>query len=393
MRVGCRPGGVEFTPNGLKFSRTRRPHPLRGGGRRGKITGFSRAAARRLRETLFRADFRPPGMGVLGVSLTLPREATAGVGEAIFHQIRRHYRRLPGLVAAVWRKEVQEDGFVHYHLVVWSDDTHSLLTAGTLVKSWCRLVSARCPRPDVVERKMLWSHCRGNEALFEETSRSITELASLIPCLTAVDSQGLGVQYLVAHTSRHKYFQSKTQGRAWGVWNRKLLPQVPPASCQTTMLSQSDEVDLARLLRRMHRYHVDTSCVFGRRLHRGRRFYSGSHIVPSVYRRDAIRRWLAWRGTAQPHYLESSAHIRPTPPPTMTPVTSINPTIIPPPPLPSGRIRMDGRGARRTKRSAPPTARPARRDDQRVARGPLANNPYRKESGNEHSRATSNESI
>lgn len=293
---------IDFTPNGLKFSRARRPVPMRGGGRRGKVTGFSRAAARRLRETLFRADFHPPGMGVLGVCLTLPREATAGVGTLVFERICKHSGRIPGLVAAVWRKEVQRNGRPHFHLVVWGSDSHSLRTVGALVRTWCRLVAARCEHPERVERKMLTAHCAGNETLFDNTSSalSLAELATFIPCLTPIDPQGRGVNYLIGHGSRQKRFQAGTQGRAWGVWNRKKLPLIPPDASQTGVLNRSDEVALARVLRRLFRYPIPASCVFRRRLHRGRRFDFGSHIIPSITTGETVRRWMTSQGRGFP---------------------------------------------------------------------------------------------
>ena len=78
-----RHSNVELSPNGLSFTRSAilLPPPVNIGGKRGVVEGFSLASARRLRETLFKCDFRPEGMGVLGLCFTLPSEATNEDGE------------------------------------------------------------------------------------------------------------------------------------------------------------------------------------------------------------------------------------------------------------------------------------------------------------------------
>lgn len=277
-------GSVELTPNGLQFRRT---HPVvskTGGGKRGKVVGFSRASARRLRETLFRCDFHPKDMGVVGVCLTLPREAAPRVGEVVWKQIRTHLKLMPGLVSLVWRKEIQKNGREHFHIVLWSDSPYSLQTVGRLVRLWCRLVSKRCPHPKSVERRMIWAHCRGNASFFDATPANhsslstaereagFAKLVTYLPCLTLIDSRGQGVRYLIEHSSRHKAYQAKVTGRAWGVWNRKRLPRVPlDASCHAR-LSQTEDVGLSRFLRKLSRYPIPAPCVFGWKWSRGRRF-------------------------------------------------------------------------------------------------------------------------
>ena len=297
-----------MTPNGLRFSRPRAVVPKTGGGKRGKVKGFSRMSARRLRGTLFRCDFHPKDMGVVGVCLTLPPEAEPGVGESVWKQIQTHKDSIPGLVSAVWRKEVQKKGREHYHVVVWSDDPYSLRTVGALVRLWCRLVSKRCPHPNSAERRMVWAHCRSNVSFFDaepenpsslstsEREAGFEKLVAYLPCLTLIDSRGQGVRYLIEHSSRHKAYQAKVTGRAWGVWNRKRLPRVPPdASCHAR-LSRTEEVGLSRFLRKLSRYPIPAPCVFGWKWSRGRRFGGGTHIVPSATTRDAVQRWLGEQG-------------------------------------------------------------------------------------------------
>lgn len=322
-------GKVELTPNGLQFSRaSTMPRNMKGGGIRGKVEGFSLASARRLRETLFRADFHPEGMGVIGICLTLPKEAEVGVGEEVWDGMRKHRGEFEGLAAAVWRKEVQRNGREHYHVVIWTEGRNPLAVAGDLVQTWCRLVSRRCGGDDV-QRRMLWTHCRGNDGWFAVGSEkkspeqgavrsggstpvptapesegdahglnetSFRQIADSMPCLTRIDSQGQGVRYLVDHSSKHKAHQAKTTGRPWGVWGRNRLPRLPDSSSVYARLSPLEEIQLARILRHLSRYWVRCPCVFGWRWCRGRKFAVGKHIVADAMARDAVRRWLERKG-------------------------------------------------------------------------------------------------
>lgn len=113
---------------------------------------------------------------------------------------------------------------------------------------------------------MLRAHCRGHEDYFEsepaadlppgspEREERFGRLMGYLPCLTPVDSHGGGVQYLVMHGSRFKAYQAKTAGRAWGIWNRKKLPLLPPGASQKALLASPEEKALARVLRRLNRY-------------------------------------------------------------------------------------------------------------------------------------------
>lgn len=307
-------GGIELTPNGLQFSRTPSPPlPMKGGGKRGKVEGFSYASARRLRETLFRANFQPAHMSVVGLCLTLPKEAPIGTGEEVFTMMHRNRGQFPDLVSAVWRKEVQRNGREHYHVVLWCKARTAVEVAIHITRSWCRLVAGRVG-VDGVERKMLWTHFRDNDAWMGFLTDS--QVAKLMPCTTPIDSQGQGVRYLIDHSSKHKAHQAKTKGRAWGVWNRKGLPLLPPEASVYARLSPREEVEVARILRHLSRYWVRCGCVFGWRWCRGRRFAQGRNIVADAMARDAVRRWLEVRGIIDPLMFDRH-RLQPTVQPTL----------------------------------------------------------------------------
>lgn len=296
-----RPGGVELTPNGIRFTRSSRPEKMKGGGRRGKVEGFSYASARRLREKLFRCDFRPPVMGVVGVCFTLPPESSNSAGEDVWNFMRRHPPE--DLVSLVWRKEVQRNGREHWHTVVWSRKPNPLPVVGALIRTWCKLVAKRCPNPEPVERRMLWSHFRGcngvdYEAFFgpDLPCAAFDQVCASVKAITRIDSQGQGVRYLIDHSSKHKAYQAKTTGRPWGVWGDKRLPRLPDGTSIYARLDHKNEVELARILRRLSRYWVKVPCVFGWKWCRGRRFARGANILPDAMARDAVRLWLERRG-------------------------------------------------------------------------------------------------
>lgn len=299
-----RRGNVELTPNGLRFTRSSTEiAQMKGGGIRGKVEGFSLASARRLRETLFRCDFRPAGMGVLGLCFTLPKEAKAGDGEDVWAYMRKHAKELfGGVVSLVWRKEVQRNGREHYHAVLWSSKPNPLPMAGALIRTWCKRVAAKCDNPDVVERKMLWTHFRGNDGFLDIDlpEGALIHVLESVPAFTVIDSQGQGVRYLIDHSSKHKKHQSATSGRAWGVWNRSRLPRLPSDASVHVRLSPREEMELARILRHLSRYWIQAPCVFGWRWCRGRQFKRGANIVADAMARDAVRRWMEKRGIIDP---------------------------------------------------------------------------------------------
>lgn len=295
-----REGNVELTPNGLRFTRASAfLPPMKGGGKRGKVEGFSLASARRLRETLFRCDFRPAGMGVLGVCFTLPKEAQPGDGEDVWGYMSNHAKTLfKEVVSLVWRKEVQRNGREHYHAVMWSSDPNPLPAAGSLVRTWCKRVSARCENPEAVERKMMYTHFRQNDGFLDVDLPEgvLQHVLESIPAFTVIDSQGQGVRYLIDHSSKHKRHQSNTTGRAWGVWNRSRLPRLQAGTSLYARLSPREELELARILRHLTRYWEHSPCVFGWRWRRGRQFKRGANIVADAMARDAVRRWMEQRG-------------------------------------------------------------------------------------------------
>ena len=234
-------------------------------GRRGRVSGFSRASARRLRHLLFGLDYS----GAIAVTLTHPiwQDIMRGP-EASFGALCRDVSRFRWLRCLVWRKEVQQNGTPHYHTILWpspgvsaKDAAENLLT--TWINSCLVNFASGDAKADVfremVRRDMDTAHHDPNSPSYREMDGS---------CY---------VRYILDHESKHKQEQAKTTGRAWGVINRSRLP-IDGGIAQGVELEEWQYWAAARLLRRVTRYSIKAPCCFGWKHSRGRR----AHGVGSV---------------------------------------------------------------------------------------------------------------
>lgn len=132
---------VAVWPNGVCLFRRASPLVRRsGGGRRGRISGFSSASRRRLRQTLLsRLDPRAAGeRRLLWITLT-SREGDTLLLKSRLRACFEAVRRLNVPVGIVWRLEYQRRGVAHFHLLVQAQSTGAaLLAARTLVVTWLR---------------------------------------------------------------------------------------------------------------------------------------------------------------------------------------------------------------------------------------------------------------
>lgn len=249
-----RPGiGVE-TMNSLPIHLS----PRSSGGKRGKVKGFSRLSANRLRALLFRVDY---GAGVLGVALTLPPWIAAEASDLWALLVRK----LPALFdfAIIWRKEVQRNMREHYHLLLQTSDVGA---ATRLLEMWCRLAVKRLapsaaekwpglPREDLESVALSWM------LHVHRSAENLQIIQNATPAL----------QYLCDHTSKHKEYQANTSGRAWGVCNRSALRQAFPESLDLSGLSERDVLRLHAAIRKSTRYWRRTESWPFVRYSRGRR--------------------------------------------------------------------------------------------------------------------------
>lgn len=255
------------TANGVSLVSTWRGSAKGGNiGKRGKVVGFSVASARRLRHLLFGVDYTD----AVAVTLTHPIVMNNMRGpEAAFDAIRSNSSRMPWLKSLIWRKEVQCSGTPHYHCIVFpSEGVEPSEAAESLVDSWIDECVKGFDAPQIFKDGM-----RADMVKAHHDKRR--------PSIVVMDGSCY-VRYILDHESKHKKEQARTEGRAWGVWNRSRLPRLFPEDVE---LTDAEYWLLSRILRKVTRYSVKCDCVFGWRHTRGRRA-RGIGVVDYFARRN-----------------------------------------------------------------------------------------------------------
>lgn len=303
-----------------------RPEPEQlAGTTRGKVVGFSSASAQRLRRLLFTLDYHPEEC--FGMAFTSAPWVKRNPEDA-FQALAYEVKRCKGLRCAVWRKEVTKKGTPHYHAIVWAKSPEDVFQVWTwLASHWVGhlLRDGVCPGVAFLsgskafrryEKGAGWIVPAGNPDSWQWFARQ-----ALLGINLAFDrrpgrssnfvdmGKTSAVQYLCDHTSKHKAYQAKTTGRAWGCWHRGRLPalDLPGVSleeCPLRLLA-----DIRKALSRMSRYWwPDSSAPFGYRWSRPRRFTSGDKVLfrsgaPVAIRRlvDAARTDASVRLDRTPH--------------------------------------------------------------------------------------------
>ena len=234
--------------------------------KRGTVRGFTRESANRLRNFLFPLDYS----SAIGIALTAPPWATVRPEEA-FDALSKHKARCEGLEGLVWRKEVTRKGVPHYHVIAFlaSPDFATLQRVQNwLVCEWARALLPRlCPL-----RVRLAFEGRWMPADTETGRRLIRDINLGKDNLTLITSAN-AVQYLCDHTSKHKAYQAKTVGRAWGVWFKDRLPVLRIPHHNLAALPGRVVRRVQQALGKMSRYWFrDDSRPFGYRWSHERRF-------------------------------------------------------------------------------------------------------------------------
>lgn len=244
---------LKGTANGVSLVSTWRGSAKGGNiGKRGKVVGFSVASARRLRHLLFSVDYTD----AVAVTLTHPPVMDVMLGpEVAFEALGRISSRMPWLKALIWRKEVQCSGTPHYHCILFpAEGVEPSEAAEKLVESWIN----ECVN-GFNALQVFKDHMRLDMINAHHDKRR--------PSIVVMDGSCY-VRYILDHESKHKKEQSRTEGRAWGVWNRSKLPRLFPDDVEIT---EAQYWQASRILRKVTRYRLQCPCVFGWRHSRGRR--------------------------------------------------------------------------------------------------------------------------
>jgi len=175
-------------------------HVRRGGGVRGKVTGFSKKSRHRM--LIFMSRLRTKGARATFVTLTFSghpshKEAQAALKRFLM-RIRRHFENVSG----VWRLEEQERGAIHFHLILFE---LPFIKQATLQRVW-----EACTREarSIVDVRL----ASGARKIISYISKYISKPTD-DPPLTSLED----VPY------QHAPPEDDT-GRVWGWINKKALP-------------------------------------------------------------------------------------------------------------------------------------------------------------------------
>lgn len=234
------------------------------GGKRGKISQWSPASRRRLREYLFYHD-KPVGWRSYGVTLTVPGPDREDVLQG-WKELSRCFLECikNNGMGAVWRVELQTRGMPHLHLILIKDPLKPLPGCGGLddrkavemwmFRKWSHYLDKHCPlssrwvasRPDLladlesagIEKKKALLYTTDNPVDAGETVLKRFELPGADRYAVHVDENdgsGSWERYLFDHVSKSKQEQVAVDiGRHWGVTGRKVFLYCEPVEAGLT---------------------------------------------------------------------------------------------------------------------------------------------------------------
>lgn len=216
------------------------------GVKRGKITGFSYASAKRLRRALMTAYV--PGCKPWGITLTVPLTVDDWQSDWL-STCQRFWvacRRLEGFIGAIWRAELQQRGMPHLHCVVW---VRTEIDLHLVQEAWRQSLASWSVSPSQSAKRCLngeWVEilCKSQADGFVDSS--FAGMSKTTTChIDALEGSSASVRYLCDHTSKRKQAQLGYQGRQWGIVNRARLSWLDDG----LSLTDRQVVFLLRLLR------------------------------------------------------------------------------------------------------------------------------------------------
>lgn len=213
--------------------------------KRGRITGFSKASRRRLRDLILRTSAY--GFWRFGLCLTLPGELVENetdVFKRIVNRFQTKFHRAFSSSFMICRVELQSRGAPHLHALVFlRDDGDSRFS-------------------DWVGVAELWRSAVYCDWRFSSES-SFRAFENHGVKFTDFKSKSAAIRYLVDDMSKHKQAQLGYKGKQWFVVNRRNLA----LESASDVLRDRQAVVVARVFGKLRRYWIDDSrCVFGRRL-------------------------------------------------------------------------------------------------------------------------------
>ena len=159
-----------------------------GGGKRSKISGFSRQSAQRLR--IFCVENFIPERETWALSLTLHNRCTPDEWRAIMKRYRNML--LYHGIGGVWRVELQKRKVPHLHCIMWLPGE---IRCAQVVMTWMK------------------------------ATKQVNDKAAFHGCHAQLIKDEGWLVYCSLHNA--KLSQTGWQGKQWGVWNKQLFQKRP----------------------------------------------------------------------------------------------------------------------------------------------------------------------
>lgn len=197
-----------------------------GGGKRGRIQGFSRQSRRRMMCTIgaIRRDAQLPNFMTLTYPERFPNVEEAKRDIKVF--LQRLERKYPG-AGYIWKLEPQKRGAPHYHLLVWGCKTDNLLV--WTVNTWFEIAG----QGDIRHKLFHFGALMG--------SKPCVQKVNSFKGVWSYASKYIGKTFEVAE------WGNQWTGRFWGIGSRNNIPFGDPCEID---LSAKQVIVLMRYQRR-----------------------------------------------------------------------------------------------------------------------------------------------
>lgn len=246
---------VLISDRATRFVRAPSYFPTKGNiSKRGKITGFSRHSALRLRDSLAFLRLKSSSE-VFGLTLTVPwkssyfklvdRGSPEDLYKICFHRFGVAFRRAFPNSSAIFRHELQQRKMPHTHLVLLLSklDLLQLKTDGHSLRLKLKRIFF-----DMWYRALTYEVLGGDPIGFSKFGVKVDKL-------DGSNTDAL-YRYICDHASKHKQAQLGFAGKQWGFLKRDNL--VSSDKFQFTFKSPYHLVSYARAVRRLSRFFVSS---------------------------------------------------------------------------------------------------------------------------------------
>lgn len=215
-----------------------------GGGRRGNVTGFSYASRRRMLRKLARLNPRRITFITLTYAdnMTDDTQAYAHL-RALFERWRRRWPQM----SALWRKEYQRRGAVHFHILAFNMPFYYWKS---LRAEWAAVTGHHFPAPLFVRIEKVKSKRGAMHYVSKYMAKpSQPPEADLLDLHAYPHAPGPTDPY-AAWRPPLDASENQSTGRFWGIFNKSMLPYAPLSELTIRIAAARSFHDVKKMLRR-----------------------------------------------------------------------------------------------------------------------------------------------